>query len=394
MSVRVDLGASGYDIAVRPGALGGIGALLGRCADRGARRAFIVHDAGVPGEHLATIDAAARACSLDVNTHTIEPSERVKTLDTYHDLLVEMIGAGHTRADPVVALGGGIVGDIAGFAAASALRGVPVVQCPTTLLAMVDASVGGKTGVNLIVPDSAGEPALLKNMVGAFHQPIGVLADIDTLASLDERQRRAGLAECAKHACIATGVGDDGLPEWTASNLDAIRAFETDAITELVRRNVALKARVVEGDEREASDAPGGGRMLLNFGHTFAHAIETIDHLSPDPDDGSLAPLLHGEAVALGMVAAASAATRMGIAEPRVAQEIVALVASLGLPVIVRDLPPAGELIQRMRHDKKARAGAIRLVLPVGRGVCRVIDDADERATEAAIAAGFDAIRA
>lgn len=390
MSVRVGLGAAGYEVVVRPGALGEIGSLLERCARRGARRVYIVHDAGVPREHLGTIGAGARDCALEAHADTLDPSESVKTLDTYRDLLVSMIERGHTRADPVVALGGGIVGDLAGFVAAGAMRGVPVIQCPTTLLAMVDASVGGKTGVNLAVPGASGAPALLKNMVGAFHQPIGVLADIDTLVSLGERQRRAGLAECAKHAHIAHAAGSDDLLGWTIANLDAIRSFDPGVITELVRRNVALKARVVERDERERADAPGGGRMLLNFGHTFAHAIETIAHLSPDLDDASRAPLLHGEAVALGMVAAAAASRSMGIADRAVVSGVMDLNASLGLPVRVRDLPPASELIARMRHDKKARAGVIRLVLPTGPGVCRVVDDADEDA----IAAGLDAIRA
>ena len=329
---------------------------------------------GVPGACLERVRDGAEGAGLAIDIATLEPSERNKTLDTFRDLVAAVVASGHTRSDPVIALGGGIVGDLAGFVAASVMRGVPIVQCPTTLLAMVDASVGGKTGVNLEIPAPDSSASLLKNMVGAFHQPIGVLADIDTLDSLGPRHFRAGLAECAKHACIA---GDAGrLLDWTLQRRGEISARELGTLAELVERNIALKASVVERDERESDDAVEGGRMLLNFGHTYAHAIETIAHLSPDPDDPSRAPLHHGEAVALGMLAATHTARRMGLVEHRIADEIGSLVEALGLPTRVRDLPDRAGLLDRMARDKKARGGALRLVLPVDRGRCVIVDDA------------------
>ena len=163
---------------------------------------------------------------LAVTVAKVSPTEEVKSIETYHDLLARIASTGHSRVDPVIALGGGIVGDLAGFVASSYRRGVPLIQCPTTLLSMVDASVGGKTVFNLKIGTDSGTPKLLKNLIGAFWQPKLVIADIDTLDSLDPRQRRSGLAECIKHGCICAGVGHDGLLDWMSEHLDAIASFD------------------------------------------------------------------------------------------------------------------------------------------------------------------------
>lgn len=354
----------------------------------GARNAFVVVDSGVPTRFLEAIERTCDAIGLKVNTATITPTESIKTIETYQDLLTQIASTGHSRVDPVIALGGGIVGDLAGFVAASYRRGVPIIQCPTTLLSMVDASVGGKTGFNLQISNADGSPKLLKNLVGAFWQPDLVIADIDVLDSLDARYRRSGLAECIKHGCIATGFNHPDLMDWMIANLDQVIAFEPQVISELVARNVALKASVVAADEREDTSKQGG-RMLLNFGHTFGHAIETIAHLSPSKDDLTLAPLHHGEAIALGMVAACRAAESAHNLSPAVGDELVSLLDRIGLPSRVLGLPSNDELIERMGHDKKATAGSIRVIYPIQRGNCEVFTGADP----SHLAAGFDSIR-
>jgi 3-dehydroquinate synthase len=224
---------------------------------------------------------------------------------------------------------------------------------------MVDASVGGKTGVNLRAGDM-----LHKNFVGAFHQPRLVVASVDTLASLDDRQFRAGLAECIKHTMVGGDI-DPELGRWTADHLDRVLARDEGALIELIARNVAVKAAIVAGDERETAET--GGRALLNLGHTFAHAIETIDTLSPD-GVASHAPLLHGEAVALGLVAASATASAMGRVDPGFVVAAEALIGRAGLPTRVAGLPPTDTLLARMAHDKKAIGGVQRLVLPAAPG--------------------------
>jgi len=391
--VHVELGDRGYDILVGSGAISAIESQLSSMHQAGARRAFLVVDTGVPERFSDQLASIARKAGLDVSTAPITPTEQIKSIETYQKLLVQIASTGHSRIDPVIALGGGIVGDLAGFVAASYRRGVPVIQCPTTLLSMVDASVGGKTGFNLQIASADGSTSLLKNLVGAFWQPKLVIADIDTLDSLEDRQRRSGLAECIKHGFISAGVGGvggghDGLLDWMIEHLDAIAAFNPETIQELVQRNVSLKASVVALDEREDT-SKAGGRMLLNFGHTFGHAIETIRHLSPDVDDPSLAPLHHGEAIALGMVAACRAAEAGADLNPSIGNELCELLNRVGLPVRVAKLPQNDELIERMSHDKKATGDSIRVIYPTGRARCAVVDGA----SAGSIGAGFDAIR-
>ncbi len=379
-SIRVELGRRGYDVRVGEGLLDRLGEItLGAGAAPGSR-AFMVCDDGLPPATVARAKGSLTAAGLLPTLAPAHAAETEKSLATLEPLLAQMSGLRLDRLEAVIALGGGIVGDLAGFAAAVYRRGVPVIQCPTTLLAMVDASVGGKTGVNLSVSGN-----LKKNMVGSFHQPRAVIADVSVLGSLPERVFRAGLAECLKHGMIAAGFGDAGLFGWTVQNLDRIGRRETEALVELIARNIAVKAAVVGHDERE--EEASGGRALLNLGHTFAHAIETLPDLAPGSHP---APLQHGEAVALGLVAASRCAAEAGLCTSQFAATIAAAVERAGLPISVRGLPPNPRVLELIAHDKKVLGGNLRLILPAGFGGAKVV----ESPALPAITAGIDAIRA
>lgn len=387
--VDVDLASHDYEVRIGRGALGAVASSARALLGTKSSRVFIVRDTGVPDRFEDQLVHDLRQEGFVTHVCPITPSESIKNIETIRALLIEAARFGLTRVDAVIALGGGVVGDIAGFVAASYQRGVPVIQCPSTLLSMVDASVGGKTGVNLAVDDE-----LYKNMVGAFHQPTLVVADTELLDSLDDRQRRCGLAECVKHAMICKSVPDEEethaqLLGWMRANLNAIASFDPDKIDELVARNVALKASVVMGDERESPDAKKGGRMLLNFGHTFGHAIETLESLSPSgkPQD---APLHHGEAVALGMCCACAGAQSISMCDESVPRTLREILSTIGLPTQVGGLPGTDEIIERMGHDKKAAGGSLRVILPIGSGECSIVTDAPE----SCLGAGIDAIRA
>ncbi len=385
-TVRVDLGARSYTVHIGPAALLSVPMEIRNALGEAPKRAFVVADAGVPAVLVEELAESLRTRGLAPTVSAVTPSERDKSLDTLGRLLTEMAASGHSRADPVVAVGGGIVGDLAGFAASAYQRGVPVVQCPTTLLAMVDASVGGKTGVNLLVPGPAGD-RLLKNQVGAFHQPLAVAADTRALASLPDRQFRAGLAECVKHAMIAEGIVGADLMSETHAALPRALAGDRDATDRLIERSVTLKGEVVRRDERESLTETGGVRMLLNLGHTFGHAVETIPDLTPDTAYPELAPLLHGEAVALGLIAACRCAEHLGLCPSGVGDEVLSLLDTIGLPTGVAGLPEDDEILARMGADKKAAGGTLRLVLPVGRGKCEVVRAPEREAIRAGIAA-------
>ncbi|MEL7474208.1 MAG: 3-dehydroquinate synthase family protein, partial [Planctomycetota bacterium] len=366
--VRIGAGsAMSYDVRIGSGVLGDLERLAAAFAS-----ALLVADSGVPDDLIDEARAATERGGPSIGVHRFErPIERVKTTASVHAICASLSEMGADRSTSlVIAVGGGIVGDTAGFAAAAYQRGVPVVQCPTTLLAMVDASVGGKTGVNLETPDGR----LRKNYIGAFHQPRAVLADTRAIRSLSDRHHRAGLAECVKHACLSAAFGDPDLMAWTEANAEALLARDDSTLAELIARNVRVKAAVVAEDERERANS--GGRALLNLGHTFAHAIEPIPTLSPD-EDSAHAPLHHGEAVALGVCAAAATATSLDPSTDRdqYAARLRALFERVGLPTQVRALPPAEELAVSMRADKKARAGRLRLVLPDPDQTARTIDD-------------------
>jgi 3-dehydroquinate synthase len=382
MQVRVPLRDRPYTVHVGAGVLAQVGEIACRAVTAPATKAFIVADSGVPHAVVAACEKSLADRSLLPVTTSVTPTERNKTWGTLQSLLSQFAQARLDRSDLVIALGGGIVGDVAGFAAAVYRRGIPVVQCPTTLLAMVDASVGGKTGINLDLPGAG----LMKNMVGSFWQPVAVIADIEVLRSLPAREFRAGLAECIKHGLISAHADEPGLLDWTAASLDRFAALEPSALSELVHRNVSFKARIVQGDEREEAPDQEGGRALLNLGHTFGHAIETLPNLSPDQDP-SHAPLLHGEAVALGLVAATACSASLGLCPTTLLDEVRAILTRAGLPTRVAGLPPDDALITIMGHDKKARGGSMRLVLPLGGGRARVVSDPPRDAIAAGIAA-------
>lgn len=385
--VRVELGDRAYDVEIGTGLLASLGRRAAEVAPPG--RAFVVVDSGVPQEMVRTALRSLVEAGFETATSALNARESNKTIDTVSRLLHEIGETRHERGDPVVAIGGGVTGDIAGFVGAIYKRGVPVIQCPTTLLAMVDASVGGKTGVNLNT-----RSGLKKNLVGAFWQPSLVLADVGTLASLDERHIRSGLAECVKHALIGDGApgrdaGDPGaLFEWTSRSLVKLRMGDPALLADLVARNVEVKAAFVAADEREEASSPTGGRALLNLGHTFAHAIETIPHLTPDgnPDHS---PLQHGEAVALGLVAASGAASELGRLDEAQATSIRVAVERLGLESRLMALPPDEEIVEAMWHDKKVSRGKMRLVVPVALGRSEVVVDPPE----SVVRAGLSAIR-
>ncbi|MFT5422694.1 MAG: 3-dehydroquinate synthetase [Phycisphaerales bacterium] len=390
-TVRVQLADRSYDVVIGRGVLGSVAQLTTKALGGAPKRAYCVIDTGVPETMVEKLDEALEGAGVAASSSAFEPSEAVKSIETWAELMTELAATGQERGEPVICLGGGIVGDVGGFVASGYRRGVPVIQCPSTLLAMVDASVGGKTGVNLDVEFDEGA-RLLKNLVGAFHQPRLVLADTALLDSLDDRQFRAGLAECLKHGLIAAGIagfaGDD-LLGWTETNLDKILDGDHATLDELVTRNVSLKAHVVAGDEHENAPSSVGGRALLNLGHTFGHAIETLPGLSPVAGDPGLSPLLHGEAVALGLVAACATAKELGLAEASLRERVEALVSRAGLPTCVAGLPDNEDLLMAMSHDKKARGGSLRLVLPTSAGTAVVVEDPSRDA----IFAGLDAIR-
>jgi 3-dehydroquinate synthase len=345
-------GTQPYQIAIGPGLLRDGGALAAHV--RG-RHVFVVSDSNVAPLYAHDVAATLQAQlpHAQVLVSCIPAGEAAKTLDSFAELTRELADFGATRDACVFALGGGVVGDLAGFVAACWMRGVDVVQLPTTLLAMVDSSVGGKTAVDL--PQG-------KNLVGAFHPPRAVFADTATLRSLPERELRAGLAEVLKYGAIR----DDAFLAWLEANADALLARDDAALTEAIARSCGHKAAIVERDPFEH-----GERALLNFGHTFAHAIEA---------EQGYGGLNHGEAVAVGMVLAARLSTALGLAPAADAVRLATLLQRFGLPTALPQALDADALLARMRLDKKAQAGGLRFVLWDRAGAARVVADVPESA--------------
>jgi len=335
--IREERDAS-YDIVVGRGLLDGIAAPL-RSACPAARYA-IISDSQVAKLYGSQMLATLRGAGLAAELLEFPAGEWNKTRETWARLCDRMLEAEFGRDAAVVALGGGVVGDVAGFVAATYLRGIPYVQVPTTLLAMLDSSIGGKTGMD--VP--AG-----KNLLGAFHQPRLVIADLDALGSLPRVQLAAGMAEAVKHGVIA----DADYFAFLESAYRAALSLEPAAIERLVKGSIEIKAAVVTADEREQ-----GRRAILNFGHTVAHALEATAKFA----------ILHGEAVAIGMVYEARLAERLGIATAGVASRIRALLEHLALPLERPGNAAVSELLAAMRLDKKARAGVVRFSLPCAIG--------------------------
>lgn len=321
-----------YRVTIARGALASIGEVARAMAP--AHRYAIISDSNVAPRYAA---AVAERLGAPSRLFAFAAGEAHKTRDTWAALTDDMLDAGFARDTAVIALGGGVVGDVAGFVAATFMRGVPFIQVPTSLLAMIDASIGGKTGIDT----PAG-----KNLVGAFHQPAAVLADPDVLRSLPLEHQRAGLAEALKHGVIADAEHFDAV---AAALRDIEACVERDAFTDLVARSIEIKAHVVRRDERE-----GGIRKILNFGHTLAHAIELRSDYR----------MLHGEAVAIGMVLESAIAERIGVADRGTEARIAAVVREAGLPASVPAGMSADEILAATRGDKKARGGRVEYALP------------------------------
>lgn len=347
-TIEVALGARRYPVWIGRGLLDD--SARWRAYLRG-RHALVISNTTVAPLYL---DRVARGLEgLRWSSFLLDDGETHKTFGNVGRALEALATLGATRDACVIALGGGVVGDLAGFSAACWMRGIDFIQMPTTLLAMVDSSVGGKTGVNM----PAG-----KNLVGAFHQPRAVVADIDTLATLPDREYRAGLAEVVKGAAI----GDAGFFAWLEANADALACRETATLVEAIARKVRYKAGVVARDETEQ-----GERALLNLGHTFGHALETA---------GRYTVLLHGEAVAIGMVLAARLSERLGMASDADTARLRQLLDRLGLPVALPEGMAPQPLLELMHLDKKNTADTLRLILWRGIGKAEIVADVDEAA--------------
>jgi shikimate kinase/3-dehydroquinate synthase len=335
-----------YDVVIGDDLLARAGALLAPRMEQ--KRAVVVTDETVARLHLQTLLAGLAETAVTTSQIVVAAGEASKNLETWQNLVDQLLEARVERRTTVIALGGGVVGDLAGFAAAATLRGLPFVQVPTTLLAQVDSSVGGKTGVNT---------ARGKNLVGAFYQPRMVLADTGTLATLPPRELRAGYAEIAKAGLI----GDADFFAWCEANGTAVVGGDREAQAEAIMRACAFKAAVVGDDERE--EKPNDGRALLNLGHTFGHALEA--------EYGYTGGLLHGEGVAVGLGLAFRLSARLGHCAAADADRVVSHVAAMGMPSELRMLNrrfSAETLIGHMRRDKKVRDGALKFVLARGVG--------------------------
>lgn len=326
--VNVALGANSYPIIVEPGCSADVGPWL---AARQYRHVHVISQDAVWQRHGPAVQRGLEQAGLWAGADMVSlvpDGEAAKSWDVAGQLLDALVRRRLDRGAAVIAVGGGVVGDVAGFAAATYLRGVPFVQVPTTLLAQVDAAVGGKTGIN---------HPLGKNLIGAFHQPVAVFADPEVLRTLPGRDLRAGLAECVKHGLIASEEYLDFIGREAA----AIIGCEPDALARLVADSCRIKAEVVGTDERES-----GRRAVLNLGHTVAHALEAVARFS----------WRHGEAVAVGTVAAVELSHRLGLCSPDLPARVTALLGSLGLPVRVPDVP-ADALLDATLRDKKRRDG-------------------------------------
>jgi 3-dehydroquinate synthase len=355
-TVTVRLASRSYDVRVVSGVAAAFGpfargALDATWAGRSCRLALIVTDENV-APRAGHIARALHEVGIVTAETVLPPGEYSKTLAHADDLFDKLVKLRADRHTCVVALGGGVIGDLAGFVAATYARGIPLLMVPTTLLAQVDSSVGGKVGVN--------HPRA-KNMIGAFHQPVAVWIDTDMLATLPARELRCGLAEVIKYGVIL----DAALFAYLEENVEAILALEPGPIRHIVARSCELKADVVTRDEREET----GLRSVLNFGHTFGHAVESVCDYSDR--------FHHGEAVAVGMIAACRLAERMAWVDRDTTDRLVALVCAFGLPTAAPGLDPDA-LYDAMTRDKKNRAGRVRFVLPRSIGQVELTDAPSE----------------
>ncbi len=354
--IKVNLPGGGYTIHIAPGGLDELGVLIRRLPF--GTRAMAVTDATVAALYGERAFAALRRAGISAELAVVPPGEESKSLAVAETLYSKAIACGLDRKSPIIAIGGGVVGDLAGFVAATYMRGVPFVQVPTTLLAQVDSSVGGKVAVN--------HPAG-KNLIGAFYQPRLVVADTGVLATLPARELATGLAEVVKHGVIA----DTAFFAWLSGNSDAILAREPAAMAEIIRRSCEIKAAVVELDEKES-----GLRMILNFGHTIGHAVEAAT---------GFARFTHGEAVAVGMHGAARLSSIVGLCGKDTVAAVAALLARFGLSTAAPGCR-AEDLLAFLARDKKSLGGAVNWVLlgEIGRVVVR--NDVSEDAVRQVLA--------
>lgn len=351
--VSVALGARSYDIKIGAGLLAEADSHLAPFIS--GRHVIIIADSHTKELYQSALaDKIAPLCRR-LDCLDVPAGESAKSLSQYAALMEAILALGVDRQCVLIALGGGVIGDLVGFAAASLLRGVDFIQIPTSLLAQVDSSVGGKTGINAPVG---------KNLIGAFYQPKLVLADSDVLATLDERQMRAGYAEIVKYGLL----GDASFFEWLEAHGQDVIAGKPDAIAQAVKISCMAKAAIVSQDETEA-----GKRALLNLGHTFAHAFEA--------EAGYDGRLLHGEAVAVGLGLAFEFSTALGMAHGQDSTRVISHLAKMGLPSTMADLPagraPADTLLSHMMKDKKTKNGVLTFILVSQIGAAEVVSDVD-----------------
>jgi len=349
--VKVDLGERSYDITVGV-SLGQAGAELEGLGF--GRKMAVVTNPSVKQLYGQRVVESLKAAGFLVMSIEIPDGEKFKTIDWANSIYTALLINSFDRKSALIALGGGVIGDITGFAAATFMRGVPFVQIPTTLLAMVDSSVGGKTGVN---------HPLGKNMIGAFYQPRKVIMDLDVLRSLPKEEFLAGMAEVIKYGVIR----DASFFDYLENNREKILALDPDMLEYIVLRSCEIKAEVVSRDEREE-----GLRAILNFGHTVAHAIETAENYT----------MRHGHAVAIGMVFAAKLAHKTGLCDGTVPERVEKLLAFYGLPVDLSALsrkPTAAELMDAIQVDKKAEGGKVKFIMPTKIGEVVITKDWEEQ---------------
>ncbi|MBS1171111.1 MAG: aroKB [Burkholderiaceae bacterium] len=353
--LQVELGERSYPIDIGQSLLDSHELLAGAIS---GKRVAIVTNTVVAPLYLERLTKTLQAAGKQVIPIVLPDGEQEKNWESLMKIFDVLLAEKCDRQTTLVALGGGVIGDLTGYAAASYMRGVPFIQVPTTLLAQVDSSVGGKTGIN---------HPLGKNMIGAFYQPLAVIADTTTLNTLAPRELSAGLAEVIKHGCITSEV----FFSWIEANVGRLVAREPAALAYAIQRSCEIKADVVRQDERE-----GGLRAILNFGHTFGHAIEA---------GLGYGEWLHGEAVGCGMVMAADLSQRMGFIDEATKQRIAAVVAAAGLPTVATRMD-AGRWIELMQVDKKAAGGKIKFILlkPLGTPVITTVPEELLRATIAA----------
>lgn len=360
--VNVRLSQVSYDVLIGTNLLNRAGHLMLPQMPR--KRCVIVTDATVAAFHLAALQRSLTGSSISHDTIIVPAGEASKCIDTWNSVVEGLFAHTVDRQTTIVALGGGVIGDLAGFAAAVTLRGLPLMQIPTTLLAQVDSSVGGKTGIN---------SPFGKNLIGAFHQPRLVLADISVLSTLPARDRRAGYAEILKAGVVA----DAALYEWCEVNAERLLEGDASCLADAVERAVLFKAGVVAGDERE--EKINDGRALLNFGHTFGHALEA--------ETGYNDSLLHGEAVAIGIALAMQLSANLGFCGQDDARRVGDHLARVGLPTRINNLL-AGNLLAHMKRDKKNRDGKLTFVLARGIGKGFTNPDVPEEEVRAVLLSG------